>query len=684
MSPAFVSLNPAQAEAVNHIDGPVLIFAGAGSGKTRVITHRIKKMIESGVSSSCIVAVTFTNKSAREMKERLSKMLPSKYTRKTIISTFHSLGNRILQKEIELLGYRRPFSILDSDESLQIFSNIYRTLKLDPDDIKKDGTPFLVSLCKNSGRHVEDWSAGRGLPMDAKLFCDIYERYQKQIRALNAVDFDDLILLPSQIFKLFPEVLERYNRRYRYFMIDEFQDTNRSQYEFLLQLTGNSRNLCVVGDDDQSIYGWRGADVSIIRNFESDFPDAKIVRLEENYRSTRVILEAANAVIQNNSERVSKQLIPTGEEGTRIKLSTAADEELEGAMVAEMIQDAILRERKLPGDFAILYRTNFQSRVFEQELRKREIPHYVVGGYRFFDRREVKDLIAYLRVIANPSDEISVLRIINRPKRNLGETTIQKIGEYIQQNSDVENHIHFYDVLQMIQSNPGFISEIPAKQAAGISEFVDLIEDYRKQFSKARRLSVIVAQLVKELDFEKEFMREGNDENAVRAKTLNLSELVNMVSFMEDNWEESEPPTLFDFLSRISLQASDQDDAGPRGRVQLLTLHLSKGLEFPHVFLTGMADGIFPAERSLSESVSQSAALEEERRLCYVGITRAMKQLTLTYSEVRRRFGEEIHLEPSRFLEEIPDSLIEVIDYECKSPPDSHADLLTALENALI
>ncbi|MBR30666.1 MAG: damage-inducible protein [Spirochaetaceae bacterium] len=685
-------LNPHQAEAVNHIRGPLLIFAGAGSGKTRVITHRIQHMLGQGIASSCIVAVSFTNKSAREMKHRLQKMVGSKALRGMVLSTFHALGNRILQKEIRVLGYRDPFSILDSDDGLQLYASIYRDLKLDPDQVKEDSMPFMVSLCKNSNMHHEDWAGSRSLPVSAGFFCDVYERYHASLKSLNAVDFDDLILLPSRIFKEYPEILDKYRRRFRYFMIDEFQDTNPTQYELLLSLVGDEKNLCVVGDDDQSIYGWRGADVGIIQNFQTDFPDAKIVRLEHNYRSSSRILSAANAVIANNSKRVQKTLRATGEEGEQISVIMAEDEEQEAMMVADIIQNRIIHAAQNPGDFAILYRTNFQSRAFEQELRKLQIPHHVVGGYKFFDRKEVKDLLAYLRVIANRSDEISLLRILNRPRRGIGEGSVQKIGAFLQSMAEEADasgmkRPDFFHALERIGSTPGLIQGIPSKQVSAIYEFVEFIEKYKKEFSRARKLAPVLSTMIQELNWEHEFMREGSDENAVRARMLNLSELTNMLAFFESNWEDSTPPGLFDFLARISLQASDEDDDNPRGRVQLLTLHLSKGLEFPTVFLTGMMEGIFPGERSISESDNPEAALEEERRLCYVGITRAMKKLFLTASRTRRRFGETEEKEPSRFLDEIPEELLDREDHSvtqvAERKRDEMEEWLTDLRNNL-
>ncbi|EHQ07147.1 ATP-dependent helicase [Leptonema illini] len=656
-----MSLNPQQAEAVMQIHGPLLVFAGAGSGKTRVITHRIRNMIYKGIAPSSIVAVSFTSKSAKEMRERLIHMMGRKESRGIVVSTFHALGNRILQGDIRLLGYRDPFTILDGDDQLSIFRDLYRSLKMDPDDAKKEGAAFLVSLCKNSGMSPEEWALQRALPFNDQIFLELYTGYHRTLKSLNAVDFDDLILLPQKLFREHPEVLERYHRRFRYFLIDEFQDTNPSQYSLLLQLAGHTRNLCVVGDDDQSIYGWRGADVGIIRNFEKDFPEAKTIRLELNYRSTQQILMAANAVVKNNTKRVLKELKPTIAGGVPLRLMLAENEEMEAERVASVIKDKILRENRTPGDFAILYRTNFQSRAFEQELRKQNIPLHVVGGYRFFDRKEVKDTISYLRVLANPSDEVSLLRVINTPKRGIGEGTIKKIGEYIESQSAKEGHrIPFYEVLQRMEGGPGLIEGIPSKQAATLHEFKELIEHYRREFSRARKMAPVLAALIRDLKFEAEFLREGDNDAAAKARMLNLSEIVNMLSYFEDQWDESKPPGLFDFLARISLQASDQDDDNPRGRVQLLTLHLSKGLEYNVVFLSGMNEGIFPAGRSLSEAGDQDEALEEERRLCYVGITRARQELILTHSQVRRRFGEEEVLEPSRFLSEIPPELLEI------------------------
>ncbi len=658
-------LNEEQAAAVSSIHGPLLVFAGAGSGKTRVITHRIKHMVKSGIPGSAIVAVTFTNKSAREMKTRLAGMMDKKSLRGIVVSTFHSLGNRILRKEIgRLPGYRVPFSILSQEDALNILTEIYRNLKLDPTNVKDDGIAFYLSLCKNSGMHPEKFAERQYSQYPPEVFGEIFKRYQKALVSTNCVDFDDLILLPRKILAQDEELLQHYQRRWRYFLVDEFQDTNPAQYNMLRTLLPEGDNICVVGDDDQSIYGWRGADVGIILDFKKHFPQARAVHLETNYRSTATILKAANAVIANNTRRVSKQLRPTQPGGDRITRVTTPTEVDEAIEVAERIHRMIIREGgRPPGDFAILYRTNFQSRLFEQELRKREIPLHVVGGYRFFDRREVKDVIAYLRVMANPKDEVSLKRILNRPKRGIGEGTLRKVYEYILDH-DEENRPDLYTAFQRMMEKPGLIPGIKSDVVAALNEFLEFQEDFRKKFLKTDKPSVVLKDMLTKLNWEAEFNRDGDKESTLKARMLNLSEIVNMMSYFEQNREESGVstggPVLYDFLARVSMMAADNDEESPRGRVQLLTLHLAKGLEFPVVFLAGMEEGLFPGERTLSESADQNAALEEERRLFYVGITRAREKLFITSAASRRKWGEELTVEPSRFLVELPEDLVDI------------------------
>ncbi|MCS7206059.1 MAG: UvrD-helicase domain-containing protein [Leptospiraceae bacterium] len=689
-----MELNQEQWEAVHSIEGPVLVFAGAGSGKTRVIVHRIQNMIEKGIPPQSIVAVTFTNKSAKEMKKRLSQILPKKNLRGMVVSTFHSLGNKILQSEIEIIGYRRPYTIFDQEDKIQILKNIYKELKLNDDGIDDDYILYLISLIKNSNLKIETWLYQNGFlvrNLDEDTFLKIYKKYHEYLLSLNAIDFDDLILLPLRMFSQYPVVLEKYQKRYKYFLVDEFQDTNPLQYAFLRLLVGDRKNVCVVGDDDQSIYGWRGADVSIIQNFKKDYPHAKIIILNKNYRSTQIIIDAAYSLIKNNLNRVDKKIISMNKMGGKIKIIECYDEKEEAEKVAEIILKKITREKRNAGDFAILFRTNYQARPFEVELRKRGIPYQVVGGYRFFDRKEVKDLLAYLRAIANPHDEISLLRIINFPKRGIGESTIKKIHEFIiEYETTNQEKLSFYQALQFMVQNEELFQNLQ-KQILAIKEFLELLETYRKEFAISRSLSQTLRKLIQELKLEEEYQKEEKEEVA-KAKIYNLSEIVNMLAYFEEEWDEVQPPSLFDFLSRVSLLSSDSEvEDIQKGRVQLLTLHLSKGLEFPVVFLCGMNEKIFPSERALLETNDENRSLEEERRLCYVGITRAKEELFLSYSLYRKRFGEEIPFEPSRFLNEIPE---EFVEYEYitnkksasldKSEIDDVKILLNELNNLLI
>ena len=660
MSPPGVrGLNPEQRSAVDAVRGPLLVFAGAGTGKTRVITHRIQKMVRTGIPSGSIVAVTFTNRSAREMKERMSKMLNRKEMRGMIVSTFHSLGNRILKKDItRLSGYRSPFSILSQDDALGLVSDIYRELKLDPTSVRDDGILFRISLCKNSGQKPENFAASAGTAAD--FFLDVFERYQKALLSNNAVDFDDLILLPQRIFGQHPEALAQYRKKHQHFLVDEFQDTNPAQYSLLRLLVGDRSNICVVGDDDQAIYGWRGADVDIIRNFRKDFPKAPVVRLEWNYRSTAVVLEAANALIQNNTGRVDKVLKATAGRGVPIVQLMTNDENHEAEQVGDIIEGLLRGNHRRPADMALLYRTNFQSRVFEMEFRRRGIPHYVIGAYRFFDRREVKDLIAYMRVIANPRDEISLKRIINRPRRGIGAGSIGKLHEHLS-SMQGDRSLSFWELLLLLRGEPGVVAGLKPDAVAALVEFTELIEKFRREFAGAGSIADALNALLRDLDFESEFRREGTEDKALTARMMNLSEVVNMAAqYSERARTDGEDPDLFGFLNRISLMSTDNDDENPSGRVHLLSFHLAKGLEYPVVFLTGMEEGLFPAHRSLTESADADAALQEERRLFYVGITRAREQLFLSLAASRRKFGESSLVEPSRFLSEIPAHLVEV------------------------
>ncbi|MBE7438414.1 MAG: UvrD-helicase domain-containing protein [Spirochaetales bacterium] len=674
MSPTVEKLNPEQNTAVNHLHGPLLIFAAAGTGKTRVITHRIQKLIQAGIPPGAIVAVTFTNKAAREMRDRLGKLLPGKNGRRQsgrgmVLATFHSLGNRILRDHICELGYHLPYSIFSADDSLSLLAEIYTEKKMTLENLKEDRIQTLISFYKNSEEPRETF-AEKQTRVPADFFLEVLTAYEEKLKYLNAVDFDDLIRLPVRLLRDFPGILQGYRKRWSHFLVDEFQDTNPIQYNFIKTLSADKKNICVVGDDDQSIYAWRGADLNIILGFHRDYPEAQVVKLERNYRSTARILEAASHVIANNVERAPKVLKATGLAGELIKLYAAPDEVQEAIYVSDTIKTSLIRRRRKPEDFAILFRTNFQSRLFEQELRKRNIPLHVVGGYKFFERREIRDLIAYLRLLANPRDELSLLRIINRPVRGIGEKTIARM----QSLREGETSRSLFDSLALIVSEPGLLPGLKKEAMAELVEFLNLIEEERKNFTK-NKVSASIQGLIKRLDFRRQFLRDGDEESAVRARELNLQELVNMAAYMEQD-AQGEEVSLFDFLGRISLLTADDDDA-PGGRVQLITVHQSKGLEFPVVFVAGLEEGTFPSRRSVEES---EAGLAEERRLFYVALTRAREDLYLSYCLSRRRAGALVECEVGRLLSEVPTHLLDVIHAEGseESPPLSLADRLSA------
>ncbi len=657
-----MNLNPEQELAVKSLYGPVLIFAGAGSGKTRVIVHRIKNLIENSVSPHSIVAVTFTNKSAKEMKERLYSMLDKKKLKGIVVSTFHALGNKILQSEIDALDYKKPYSIFDENDKISILRNIYKELKLDPDEVKEDNIIFYISLFKNSNQKIDEWInhyAYLFKSYPAEIFKEIYNKYKKYLFSINSIDFDDLILLPIKILKNYPDRLEKYQKKFKFFLVDEFQDTNPPQYELLKILSEHTKNLCVVGDDDQSIYGWRGSDVSIIQNFQKDFPGTKVILLNKNYRSTQTILNVAYEVIKKNKYRVNKAVISQRGKGEKVKVIEYLNEQEEAENISEIIKNYINQGIYKPGDFAILFRTNYQSRALEVELRKRKISYNLTGAYRFFDRKEVKDIIAYLRIIANPLDDISLIRIINYPRRGIGDSTIEKIYDFIKQYGETRNKkISFYEALALVTVVPDYQDFLNTNQKESIKQFVEFIEHFRKEFITNRRISKVANDLVQTLKFEDEFVKDGDSEEVVKARMYNISEIINMIAFFEEEWDEPQPPNLFHFLSRISLLTSDNEKESP-DKVQLMTLHLSKGLEFPVVFITGLNESIFPSERSINEAFESEKSLEEERRLFYVGITRAKDLLYITYTQTRKKYGKETQISPSMFLEELPSELTE-------------------------
>ncbi|MCB1156468.1 MAG: UvrD-helicase domain-containing protein [Leptospiraceae bacterium] len=646
-------LNREQREAVHHVHGPLLIFAGAGSGKTRVITNRIANLIEkSHAKGSEIVALSFTNKSAREMAERVRKMVPRGRLKGIELSTFHALGLKILKKYIEKLSYKSPFNLQTPNDLESIVGELLKEIKVDPKKLPPRLIIPVLSRIKNTGtsyiKRVEENGD------EAELIgIRVFEKYEKVLKNLNSIDFDDLILLPMKLLREYKDVQEYYHNRYRFFMIDEFQDTNKIQYDFIKLLMGPNKNLCVVGDDDQSIYAFRGSDVSLILNFEKDFKDARVVKLLQNYRSSTHVLNAANSLIKNNKNRREKELWSDKTFGDKPKFVERADEKDEAIYVIDEIEKDIIRHKRKGNDIAILFRTNYQSRPFEEELRRRSIPYNLVGGYNFFDRKEVRDLISYLKVIANPKDEVSLMRILNYPKRGLGDGTISKLYE-----KATEEELGLLEVLQKITEEEGYVPGIKNKTVHTIYEFINLLQKYRKEFFHSSKMVPVLSNLIKELGFEKEFSNDSQDPKVVKARMMNLSELVNMMAYFESDWNDEGKPGLFDFIMKLSLLMDDSnsEDNSNDKKVQLMTMHLSKGLEFSVVYLVGLEDGIIPNSRMI-DTVGD---IDEERRLLYVGITRAKEKLVMTAARERKKFGESIPTQTSRFLEEINKEYLEI------------------------
>jgi DNA helicase-2/ATP-dependent DNA helicase PcrA len=640
-----LKLNPEQEIAVKHKEGPILIFAGAGSGKTRVISNRIVHLVKKReVEPSSIIALSFTNKSSKELRERVLSMVPRKELRGIVLSTFHSLGLQILKKDIEKLGYHKHFLLQTPSDIESILVDILKQKKIEFKEIPIPVIQSHISKLKNMGEKYKDYLESN--PSESGMIAlSIYEDYNQVLKNINSIDFDDLILLPIRLIKEFEEVKEYYHKKYNYFMIDEFQDTNLTQYEFIKLLINKNKNLCVVGDDDQSIYGFRGSDVSLILNFEKDFKESKVVRLLQNYRSTTAILDLANSLILHNKFRREKKLWSQNVSYEKPRYVEREDERDEASFIADQIEHEMQKNHIQGSEISVLFRTNYQSRPIEEELRSRGIPYKLIGAYNFFDRKEIKDIIAYIRCIANSKDELSLLRILNYPKRGIGQTSISKI-----QQKSYDEEISTYEVLEKICADPDYIPEMKKNVSSQIYNFLELIQKYKQEFFSSNRLTETLKKLIKEINFEKEFSLEENDEKVIKARMLNLSEFINMLSYFESDWENENKPTLYDFLYRLSLLTNDEDTKEERdNRVQLMTMHLSKGLEFEVVFLIGIEEGIIPSSRTLSEM----GDVDEERRLMYVGITRAKKRLVMTRARNRRKYGETFPTEESRFITEM-------------------------------
>lgn len=642
-------LNPEQRAAVEHKDGPLLILAGAGSGKTRVITCRIAHLMAQGVSPDQILAVTFTNKAAREMRERVTETVGSITNSGMVISTFHSLGMLILRECIDRIGFKKNFSIYGAGDQGRLIRDLIRELAPQGEKYDADRILSLISAGKNRLETPESFRYNPGDPY-AAMASEIYPRYQKRLKAYNAVDFDDILLLTERLLREHADLRDAYRNRFQYIMVDEYQDTNQAQYKILRLLADGHRNFCVVGDDDQSIYAWRGANPGNILDFEKDFPGTRVVKLESNYRSTGNILAAANAVIKNNAKRKDKVLRATGEEGLPISLVVCEDEESEAVQIVEQIRGAVYRKEAKYSDFAVLYRTNLQARAFEEQFRYENLPYVLIGGQQFFDRKEVKDILAYLRVIANSSDEVNLLRILNYPKRGIGSTSADRMIS-----ASAERGCPLWKVLGEVIT----VDELDARVCEAVGKFIDLLNRYKEKFKATSGLSGVLQEMIKEIGIEGELQRSLDNPELARRRMEHVEDVINAMA----GYEEREPqPTLRGFLEKVSLL----DDEAPGGdskekklaqdAVVLMSLHSSKGLEFDNVFLVGLEEEYLPHLKSITESLD----VDEERRLCYVGITRARRTLTLTHCMRRRKFGKMIERVPSRFLEEIPESLLSV------------------------
>lgn len=640
MGNIYETLNDMQQMAVFHTEGPLLILAGAGSGKTRVLTHRIAYLMEEKhVSPYNIMAITFTNKAAAEMRNRVNKIVGFG-AEQVWVSTFHSACVRILRRYIDRIGYSTDFTIYDTDDQKRLMKNVIKDLNLDSKIYKENGMLNKISDFKNKLMTTGDVSSMAKRDFRMLNVSKIYDNYQEALKNNNALDFDDLIMKTVQLFTKCPEVLESYQDRLRYIMVDEYQDTNAAQFAFVKLLAQKHQNLCVVGDDDQSIYKFRGADITNILQFEKYFPNARVIKLEQNYRSTKNILEAANAVIHNNEGRKDKTLWSDNEKGDKIDLYQAEDGYSEAEMVASTIKENVDNGRSDYSDYAILYRTNNQSRVLEEKLMMKNIPYKIIGGQNFYQRKEIKDIIAYLRVISNPTDDIAVERIINVPKRGIGATTVDKVKDYARAYG-----MDLYEALMDVENIPGL-----SRAAVKIKKFTNLIEGYKKgeYYGEIEKLT---KDILDDTGYVSELAAENTDE--ANGRIENIDELVSKIVEYQENAED---PVLSEFLEEVALVSEIDNLSEDSSYVVLMTVHSAKGLEFPYVFLCGMEDGLFPGYMSIMSGDNEE--LEEERRLCYVAITRAMKKLTISYAKKRMVRGEMQYNIVSRFVKEVPPMIV--------------------------
>jgi DNA helicase-2/ATP-dependent DNA helicase PcrA len=641
-------LNQAQQEAVLAVDGPVMIVAGAGSGKTRVLTYRAAHLIDQGERPESILALTFTNKAAEEMKGRIRGLVGDP-SREIWMGTFHSLFARILRKEAAAIGYGRNFSIYDTDDSLSLVKKIMNSLGVSQQQFNPQGIRSRISLAKNQMMSPKVYRE-TGLDPMTERAASVYEEYERRLRKCNAMDFDDLLLKPLDLFRQHPEILQRYHYRFKYILVDEYQDTNRVQYLLIKELAAHHRNICVVGDDAQSIYSFRGADIRNILEFEQDYPDCRVFRLEQNYRSTQTILSAADSIIRQNVDQIPKKLWTKNDIGEKVVLTVCQNDLEEGMAIVAQIEEESRREKRDLKDFAVLYRTNAQSRSLEDALRRHAIPYVIVGGVAFYKRKEIKDILAYLRVVVNPLDAESLARIINVPARAIGDTTLEKIRRYAQKHS-----LSLYDAV----GASGLSDVLQDRTMRAVQEFHAVLEKYRGLKEKVSA-SELARALVDEIGVAHQLKEENTPESLARRE--NIFELVSALTEFNDNRPGA---TLEDFLQEVSLVSDvDMTDFG-RNAVTLMTIHAAKGLEFPVIFVAGLEEGLFP----LSNALEDRKELEEERRLMYVAMTRARQKLYISYAVSRYRYGEFSYSMKSRFLNELDISLVRVSDQSISLKP---------------
>ncbi len=632
----LADLNKSQREAVTHFQGPALVLAGAGSGKTRVLIRRLAYLISHyGVKSEEILALTFTNKAADEMKERTADLLG--YIPRGWVGTFHSFAAGLLRREAEKLGYSSSYVIYDKKDQKKMLKEIMKDLEIDSNDISPARVSGKISRAKSELISPEEYTPGAN--PDEKKIKELYSRYEARMKESNALDFDDLLMKTCQLFTRFEEVKKYYQNRYRFLLIDEYQDVNKAQYRLSQLISGRRKNIFVVGDPDQSIYGFRGADIKNILNFERDFPEAEVFKLEQNYRSHQKILAAAQSVIKHNKNRKEKDLWSRRSQGSSVTVCRTESGRREAKYVGKRMKDLRDRSNYKYGDMAVMYRTNAQSRVLEDAFMKMNIPYQLVGGQRFYDRKEIKDILAYLRLIYNPHDEAALLRVINRPRRGIGSKTIERVKDFAS-----SQNISLYQAV----CNPREIPSLTSAYQTRVKKFADLIEDLREKHKELTLVGLMDAVL-KKTGYE-EFIQDKEGDDAWE-RIDNIGELHNVLTeYLQQNPEGN----LEGFLEQISLVTDVDNWEESRDHVTLLTLHSAKGLEFPVVFLTGLEEGLFPH----GNSMGSEEEIEEERRLCYVGMTRAQEELFLVHAKSRRRFGKNERCSPSRFLQELDESVV--------------------------